>query len=365
MYKLIIISLCLLTLASCNDEVANQFSPKPTALGRLNEVEIITDDDVWEAQTGDTVRYYFGSAYPIMPTPEPVFDLRHFSPNDLAQEPLRKELRTYVIVADLQDDESPTTKMIRKDLGEERFMNLKTTKDYSSTIGRDKWARNQLLVYIMGNGADNVHKAIRENFPTIAKKINEHDAAQLMASLYTVKRTNKGLVTKIKEMYGVNIAIPGDFKLAVENKDKNHLWARRDDNNGAILNIMMNSVPYEDQAQFDTESIKSALNELSKQYVTSSTPGSIMVINDEDLPVYDYGYEIDQQYTRELRGIWEMTDDFMAGPFVAYAINLKESNRILYVYAFIYGPGKAKRNLIQQLDHIVSTSTVVSSADAE
>jgi len=71
MYKLIIISLCLLTLASCNDEVANQFSPKPTALGRLNEVEIITDDDVWEAQTGDTVRYYFGSAYPIMPTPEP------------------------------------------------------------------------------------------------------------------------------------------------------------------------------------------------------------------------------------------------------------------------------------------------------
>jgi len=163
----------------------------------------------------------------------------------------------------------------------------------------------------MGNGADNVHKAIRENFPTIAKKINEHDAAQLMASLYTVKRTNKGLVTKIKEMYGVNIAIPGDFKLAVENKDKNHLWARRDDNNGAILNIMMNSVPYEDQAQFDTESIKSALNELSKQYVTSSTPGSIMVINDEDLPVYDYGYEIDQQYTRELRGIWEMTDDFM------------------------------------------------------
>lgn len=364
MYKLIIISLCLLTLGSCNDEVANQFAPKPSALGRLNQVEIISDNEIWEDQTGDTIRYYFGSAYPIMPTPEPTFDLRHFSPNDLAQEPLRKELRTYVVVADLQDSESATTKMIRKDLGEERFMNLKTTKDYSSTIGKDKWARNQILVYIMGNGKANVHKAIRENFPTIAKKINEHDEKQLMAALYTVKRTNRGLVSKIEDTYGINMSIPGDFKLAVEDKDKKHLWLRRDDK-GVILNIMMNSVSYEDQSQFGTEEIKKSLNELTKQYVTSATPGSIMVINDEDLPVYDYGYEIDKQYTKELRGIWEMTEDFMAGPFVAYAINLKESNTILYVYAFIYGPGKTKRNLIQQLDYIVQNSTVASSPVTE
>jgi len=277
MYKLIIISMCLLTLASCNDEVANQFSPKPSAFGRLNEVEIIADDEIWEGNTGDTIRYYFQSAYPIMPTPEPVFDLRHFSANDLVQEPLRKELRTYVVVADLQDDESATTKMIRKDLGEERFMNLKTSKKYSSTIGKDKWARNQILVYIMGNGKANLHKAIRENFPSIAKKINEHDEEQLMASLYTVKRTNRGLETKIKDMYGLNMAIPGDFKMAVEDKDQNLLWMRRDDKGGAILNIMMNSEPYEDQSQFDIESIKNSLNKMTKQYVTSSTAGSIMI----------------------------------------------------------------------------------------
>lgn len=354
MNKLIIISLCILTLASCNDEVANQFSPKPSALGRLNEIEIISDDEVWEGATGDTIRYYFGSAYPIMPTPEPIFDMRQFSPSDLSAEPLRKELRTYVVVADLQDNESPTTKMIRKDLGEERFMNLKMSKEYSSTIGRDKWARNQLLIYIMGNGKANVHKAIRENFPTIAKKINEHDEAQLMASIYSVRRTNPGLERKVKEMFGIGMSVPGDYKLVVEEKSKKQLWIRKDDDRkGAILNIMMESKPYVDQSQYDTENIKNTLNELSKQYVKTDTPGSIMVINDEDLPVYDYGYDLDGQYTRELRGVWEMTENFMAGPFVAYAINLKEENTILYVYAFIFGPGQDKRNLIQQLDHIV------------
>ena len=358
MYKLIIISLCLLTLGSCNDEVANQFSPKPSAMGRLNEIEIISDDEIWDGPTGDTIRYYFGSSYPIMPTPEPIFDMRQFSPSDLAAESLRKELRTYIVVADLQDDESATTKMIRKDLGEERFMNLKTSKGYSSTIGRDKWARNQLLIYIMGNGKVNVHKAIRENFPTIAKKINEHDEAQLVASIYAVRRTNPGLERKVKDMYGMDMEIPGDFRMAVEDKDRKQIWLRKDDSKGAIHNIIMQSERYGDQSQFDTENIKKTLNTLTKQYVTSSTAGSIMIINDEDLPVYDYGYEIDGQYTRELRGVWEMTDDFMAGPFVAYAINLKESNTILYVYAFIYGPGIEKRNLIQQLDHIVKNVKV-------
>ena len=91
MYKLIIISLCFLTLGSCNDEVANQFSPKPSALGRLNEIEIISDDEIWDGPTGDSIRYYFGSSYPIMPTPEPIFDMRQFSPRDLTQEPLRKD----------------------------------------------------------------------------------------------------------------------------------------------------------------------------------------------------------------------------------------------------------------------------------
>tara|TARA_B110000483_G_C18196608_1_gene543246 strand:- start:1438 stop:2526 length:1089 start_codon:yes stop_codon:yes gene_type:complete len=358
MYKLIIISLSFFSLASCNDEVANQFSPKPSALGRLNEIEIISDDDVWDGSTGDSIRYYFGSSYPIMPTPEPIFDMRQFSPRDLAQEPLRRELRTYVVVADLQEDESETTKMIRQDLGEERFMNLKTSKEYSSTIGRDKWARNQLLIYIMGNGKSNIHRAIREKFPTIAKKINEHDEAQLTASIYSVRKTNLGLKRKVKEMYGIDMVVPGDYRMAVEDEGRKQLWLRRDDKKGAILNIMMQAEKYEDQSQFDTDKIKNILNTLSKQYVKTNTFGSTMIINDEDLPVYDYGYEIDGQYTRELRGVWEMTDDFMAGPFVAYGINLKESNTILYIYAFVYGPGISKRNLIQQLDHIVKNVKV-------
>jgi len=358
MNKYLLICIILCSLVSCNDEVANNLGTKPSALGRLNEIEIITDDETWEGPIGDTINYYFGSAYPIMPTPEPMFDMRHFTPTDLLTEPLRKELRTYVVVADLQDEQSPTTKMIRKDLGEKRFLDLRQSKDYSSTIGREKWARNQILVYIMGNGPANLAKSIRENFPAIAQKINDHDEEQLMASIYAVKRTNLGIESRIKDMYGVHMSIPGDFKIAVENQDEKTLWLRRDDTKGPILNIMMRSEPYDSESQFNVSKIKNELNTLSQKYVSSNTVGSKMIINDEDLPVYDYAYNIDSQYTKELRGVWEMTEDFMAGPFVAYTINLTESNTLLYVYAFVYGPGEAKRNLIQQLDYITKTMRV-------
>ena len=358
MKKYLLFSICFITLFSCNDEVANNLGAKPSALGRLNEIEIIADDEVWEGPIGDSINYYFGSSYPIMPTPEPMFDMRHFTPNDLLAEPLRKELRTYVVVADLQDEQSPTTKMIRKDLGEKRFLDLRQNKDYSSTIGREKWARNQILVYIMGNGPKNLAKSIRENFPAVAQKINDHDEEQLMASIYAVKRINLGIESRIKDYYGISMSIPGDFKIAVESKEEKTLWLRRDDSKGPILNIMMKSETYTAESQYAVDNIKTTLNTLSQKYVSSNTVGSKMIINDEDLPVYDYAYNIDGQYTKELRGIWEMTEDFMAGPFVAYTINLKESNTLLYVYAFVYGPGEKKRNLIQQLDYMVKTMDI-------
>lgn len=354
MFKNILFVFVVLTLIACNDEVANQLSVKPTALGRINEIEVITDEDMWEGPVGDTINHYFGSAYPIMPTPEPIFDLRHFTPNQLTAEPLRKELRTYLIVADLQDEDSPTTKMVRKDLGEDRFMKMKAGKPFTSTVGRDKWARKQLLVYILGNGKANLYKGIKENFSAIAKKVNEHDEEALMASIYTVKRTNKGLTQKVNQFYGLDMNIPGDFKMAVEDQAEKILWMRRDDKSGAILNYMMISEAYDGPGQFETKSIMSKLNALAKDYVTTNTEGSEMQINDDDLPVYDYTYEQDGNYVKELRGVWEMTQDFMAGPFVGYAIHQKESNSITYIYAFIYGPGLAKRDLIQQLDYIVS-----------
>jgi hypothetical protein len=78
-----------------------------------------------------------------------------------------------------------------------------------------------------------------------------------------------------------------------------------------------------------------------------------MRTNATDLPVYLYNTSLAGRYTVEARGIWELTDDFLGGPFVSYAV--VDSNEILMIDAFVHAPGKTKRDFIQRLEHIVSS----------
>jgi len=80
-----------------------------------------------------------------------------------------------------------------------------------------------------------------------------------------------------------------------------------------------------------------------------------MVVNDEDLPIFDYTKEIQGAFTTEIRGTWEMTKDFLAGPFFGYSILNENKNEVVYAMAFISAPGKDKRDRMQMLDHMIQS----------
>ena len=127
-----------MTGLGCTD-VLNDMQSKPNALGKMNEVVVICDDMLWDAGPGDSTVYYFESPYPIMPAPEPLFDLRHFSTEDLNMDRLRKELRTYLVLADLSDSESLTTQMVKNDLGEQMINGLFPPQVRLSSSPQYKW----------------------------------------------------------------------------------------------------------------------------------------------------------------------------------------------------------------------------------
>jgi len=76
---------CLLFLSSffsCSNVDMAQFEARTAAFGQVNDMVVVADQKVWESAVGDTFRYYFSSAYPILPQPEPVFDLWHWTAGD-------------------------------------------------------------------------------------------------------------------------------------------------------------------------------------------------------------------------------------------------------------------------------------------
>lgn len=356
-----IVLACLLALVSCNTDVANKFEAKSTALGKMNEIVVICDDDLWESSVSDTFNFYFGSAFPILPQPESMFDIRQFSPTDLIAQPLRKELRTYVILADISDEDSPTTQMVKKDVGSESFEYGIKRGEKTSSVGRDKWAKNQLLVYLFGTDRNALNKSITQNFGAVAKRVHQHDKMQLKSSVY-VDRTNIGLTNKIKENYNVELQVPGEYKLVTHDLENETLWLRKDTKK-AIMNIVLRKEPYKNESQLSKQGIIELRDAFGKQYVTSDEEEDFMVVDSENLPVYEYDFKMGEHYAKELRGIWEMTKSFSGGPFNTYAILNKEKNEIVYIDVFVLAPGSEKRNMMMQLDYIVKNSKIITESE--
>lgn len=345
--------LILLLIWSCKSDVAKNLGTKPSAMGRINNVVILADKNMAEGAIADTISYYFESAYPILTAEEPIFDIRYMTPEQLVAKPYSKELRTYVMVADISDTTSSATKMLREDMGEERFKRALSDPSFTTSVGQDKWARGQLIIYIFAKGKENLAASIRNHFATISKRINQHDYKNLSATVYGIQGINSDLSKLILDSFGLMIKLPGLYQKAISTK--NFLWVRLDDND-IIQSIVFRKFPYRDKSQFKMENIIKMRNAYGREFIRSSTASSYMSTNVIDLPTYEYTYIHNNVYTREVRGIWETVNDFKGGPFVSYVLHNEAAGEIVFIDTFVFAPGKEKRDYVQQLDCIIKTA---------
>lgn len=323
----------------------------PTAFGTVNEIVVIMDAEMWDGPVGDTLRYYYSAAYPVLPQPEPMFDLRHFTPEDLQAEVLRKELRSYLIVGDLSDSYSSTTSLIKNHLGNEKIEKAKRDTSYNSNVGRDKWARGQILIYQFGLSQKDLIENLKRNYPAIKKRINQADKPKIDASVYLDGESQK-LKQTVKEKLGVDIRIPNDYFMALNNEDV--IWLRKETNK-ASSNIILKRMPYKSQTQLSKENIKTIRDSIGRRYVSSTVEDTYMRTNDEDLPLLTLQKKVNNYYTLEARGIWEIVNDYMGGAFISYLVHNPNTNELIFLDGFVYAPGEDKRDYIQNLEHIFDT----------
>jgi hypothetical protein len=57
----------------------------------------------------------------------------------------------------------------------------------------------------------------------------------------------------------------------------------------------------------------------------------------------------------DTRGLWRMKNDFMGGPFVSISVLDETRNRVVTIDAFVYAPGKDKRNLMWELEAVLES----------
>ncbi len=121
---------------------------------------------------------------------------------------------------------------------------------------------------------------------------------------------------------------------------------------------MATRVPYENKSQLTKEGLKEIRNMLGREYVSTTLDSSFMKVNDRDLPLFVSVTEINGHYALEGRGIWEMENDFLGGPFVSYLINDEANKQLVMVDGFVLAPGRKKRELMEELVQVLQTAVV-------
>ncbi|MDG1432371.1 MAG: DUF4837 family protein [Saprospiraceae bacterium] len=340
----------LFLLTSCaSDSNSNYRPPMSGAIGKTSEIVVVADDNVWEGMAGDSMRYYFESAYLLLPQPEPMFDLRHLTPEQLKNDRMLRDLRTFVFLGNFQDEHSETNKIIQKDLGPEKIERAKTDTKFHTVVGHNKWARGQLVTFIFGNSQQALSENIKSSFPKIAKRIHDFDQSQIGNYVY-FKGRNIAIEKTIKEKMGAEMNIPQEYFVAIN--EENTIWLRKESTK-LSANIFIHKLPYTSQSQFTQEGIRSIRDSLGKKYVTTEVTGAYMRTNDVDLPMFAIPMELHGNYAVEVRGVWDLVNDFMGGPFIGYLIHDKADNQLLYIEGFIHAPSTTKRKFMERIEHIL------------
>ncbi|MEL7220094.1 MAG: DUF4837 family protein [Bacteroidota bacterium] len=337
---------------AADNGVAQAFEAEKIAIGKINQINVICDQAIWDGPIGDSLRYYYGSAYPILPQPEPIFDLRHITMEDLRKDPLRKELRTFIVVADLADVDSETRALIQQDVGDEKINSIITENGYGNSVAKNKWAKGQLMIYLFGKDEQKLIDNISNSYTAVAKRIHQADEEMIEATAF-FNGENVSLAEEVRAIMNVKMRIPEEFKPAI--KETDIVWLRRETTD-ASSNIMLRKIPYTDQSQLSREGLKKIRNEIGKEYVSSALPDTYMRINDVDLPLFVETTRLNGDYALEARGIWDIVNDFMGGSFISYLVYDPGKTELLFIDAFVHAPGKEKRDMMQQLEYIINTA---------
>jgi hypothetical protein len=94
-------------------------------------------------------------------------------------------------------------------------------------------------------------------------------------------------------------------------------------------------------------------NNVTMEYVSGPSKGSYMKVADEYFePVVRQVTDFPVEYAMEMRGLWDVENDFMGGPFISYTFVDEYTNKVFTLDGYVYYPNEEKKNYVRELEAI-------------
>ncbi|WP_224488184.1 DUF4837 family protein [Robertkochia flava] len=319
---LLLLSTFLFSCEESNEKVL------PKSVGAINEISLVVDNELWEGEVGDSIRKYFAAPVDGLPWDEPLFTIRQVDPE------------------------------VFTDFVRTRRNVLITEIDSSETAGirNDMFARPQQVAILKAPTREELIDQVEQHAPKIISEFKEMEIRETQKRFLRSLNKEKDL-----EELGISLSMPSIYKIA--KKENNFFWIERIIHKGT-MNILVYEMPLNSIPNDSTRvnAIIKMRDSIGQTYVPGREEGMYMITEKAYAP-YVFDSELAGRKAIETKGMWEVKNFFMAGPFVNYVVEDTPNNRLLVLEGFTFAPSTNKRDYMFELEAILRTLKFIDKGD--
>lgn len=319
MRHLLFLVVALIFFTSCDNKKTSKEQFLPDASGAISNVSVVAENDLWAGRVGEAIRNVLAKPIYGLPQDEPTFTISQIPP------------------AVFSGFVTKNRTVLKIEMG----------KDAGITIADDVYAKPQKVIVISGKTKQRIIELLNENE---SKIIDIFRNAELTERLHQMSKSPHTFDV-IKEKLGLTIDFASVYRKAKETD--NFFWIRKDITTGTS-NLMIYILPYNAIKRNDSvvNQIIRIRDSIGQAHIEGPVEGSYLVTENAYTPFLGETI-IDNKPTFETKGIWDVKNAFMGGPFINYAIEDKINKRWIVVEGFAFAPSVEKRNYMLELEAII------------
>ena len=289
--------------------------------GAPYEVVVICTQPQWESALGDTLRVILRAQDPYLNSAEPLFSLFQVTPRHLTK-----------IVSDHRN-------RIDVDINP-------NYEQASAEVQYDVASSPQIVVTLKAPSEGVLTDYLSENRESLVQLFEKTERDRDIA--YARNYNEKFIGEQIEKTFGVRMTVPKGYVLAKQTAD--FMWMRYE-YPSASKGFLLYSYPYTGKMSLSEGEVQTMRLKFAAE-VPGPSEGSYMTTSSVFPPQYRL-VKIGGRTWAELRGFWDVENDFMGGPFVSYSTLDEATGRVLTIDGYIYSPKLDKRNFMREVEHLV------------
>ncbi len=316
----ILASLLLGILAVCSCK--NTKPLLPSVSGKAGEVVVVMEKPDWEGSLGNTTRDILAQDCPFLPLAEPLYTLVNVVPSAFGD--LFKVHRNVV------------------------FFSVSPQTDSTRVVFRqDVWSSPQCVIQVCAKTPAQADSLFRSRQETIIAAIETAERDRVIRN--SIRYEEKKVSEAIAEVFGGSPRIPTGYKLRKITDD--FAWVANDAQS-LYKDLLIYKYPVYEDEPFSKENIIKNRNAILKENVPGMFENTYMTTS-EYFPVQAENIKYRGRYFTQVRGMWDVQNDYMGGPFVSHSFYSPDGKEIIVAEGFVYAPGHNKRQHLRQVESVI------------